>query len=201
MAELKVFKDNEVKKMESEFLGFSLKECWIDDFCFKTVGVAKYKEFCFFLKLLLTMRHSQAAVERGFSHNNAILKINMSPETVVSKRMIKDHLLSVNMKPHTIEIRNPLIVAFKSSHRRYEIYLEEHKKKNKWPKPKKKKLYILRQILTSWRWNEGCWKEPWKWLRVNLLSALDQLKIKLTSSYESFISRLKLNKIFAKDEI
>ena len=146
MAELKVFKDNEVKKMESEFLGFSLKECWIDDFCFKTVGVAKYKEFCFFLKLLLTMRHSQAAVERGFSHNNAILKINMSPETVVSKRMIKDHLLSVNMKPHTIEIRNPLIVAFKSSHRRYEIYLEEHKKKNKWPKPKKKTIHIAADI-------------------------------------------------------
>ena len=83
------------------------------------------------MKLLLTMRHSQAAVERGFSHNNAILKINMSPETVVSKRMIKDHLLSVNMKPHTTEIRNPLIVAFKSSRRKYEIYLEQQKKKNK----------------------------------------------------------------------
>ena len=47
MAELKVFKDNEVEKMQSEFSGFSLKECRIDDFYFKTVGVAKYIELSF----------------------------------------------------------------------------------------------------------------------------------------------------------
>ena len=88
MAELKVFKDNEVKKIQPEFSGFSLKECRIDDFYFKTVGVAKYKELSFILKLLLTMSHGQAAVERGVSHNNAILKTNISPETVVSKRKI-----------------------------------------------------------------------------------------------------------------
>ena len=104
MAELKIFKDNEVKKMESEFSGFSLEECQIDDFYFKTVGVTKYKELSYILKLLLTMNHGKTAVECGFSHNNVILKTNMSPETVVSKRMIKDHMLSFNLKPHTIRV-------------------------------------------------------------------------------------------------
>ena len=84
MAELKIFKDNEVKKIQSEFSGFSLEECQIDDFYFKTVGVAKYKELSCILKLLLTTSLSQAVVQHGFSHNNAILKSTMSPETVVS---------------------------------------------------------------------------------------------------------------------
>ena len=129
MTELEVFKDNEVKKMQSEFSGFSLKECQIDDFYFKTVGVAEYQKLLFILKLLLTMSHGLAAVDRGFSHNNTILKTNMSCETVVSKRMIKDRKLLFSLKPHTIEITNPLIVAFESSCQRYEIHLEEEKKR------------------------------------------------------------------------
>ena len=99
----------------------------IDDFYFKTVGVAKYKELLFILKFLLTMSRSQATVERGFNHNNTILKA-MSTETVVSNRMIKNHMLSFNLKLQTTEITNPLIVAFKSSRGRYEIHLEEEKR-------------------------------------------------------------------------
>ena len=75
------------------------------------------------------MSHGQASVEPRFSRNYTILTTNMSPETVVSKRMIKDYMLSFNLKPHTIEIANPLIVVFKSSSQRYEIHLEEKKKK------------------------------------------------------------------------
>ena len=146
MAELKVFEANEVKRMQSKFSGFSLKECRIDDFYFKDVGVAKYKELSFILKLLLTMSHGQAAAERGFSHNNAILKTNLSPETVVSKRMIKDHMLSFNLKPHTIEITNPLTVAFKSSRRRYEIHLEEEKTKKQVTEAEKNALRIATDI-------------------------------------------------------
>ena len=59
------------------------------------------------------MSHGQASVEPRFSRNYTILTTNMSPETVVSKRMIKDYMLSFNLKPHT----------------RYEIHLEEKKKK------------------------------------------------------------------------
>ena len=118
-------------RIDTEFSGFSVQECRIDDFYSKTVGIAKYKELSFILKLLLIMSHGQAAVERGFSPN-AILKTNMSPETVVSKRMIKDHMLSFNLKPYTIEITNPLIVVFKSSRRRYVIHLEEEKKKKQY---------------------------------------------------------------------
>ena len=71
----------------------------------------------------------------------------MSPKTVVCKRMIKDHMLSFNLKPHTIEITNSLIVAFKSSRQRYEIHLEEDKKKK----------------TSDWSWEKGCGYGGWYW--------------------------------------
>ena len=117
----------------------------IDDFYFKTVGVAKYKELSFILKLLLTMSRSQATVEHGFNHSNAILKA-MSTETVVSNRMIKNHMLSFNLKPHTIEITNPLIVAFKSSRWRYEVHLEEEKEKKEMFEADKKAMHTAADI-------------------------------------------------------
>ena len=92
------------------------------------------------------MSHGQAAVERGFSHNNVILKTNRSPETVVSKRMIKDHTFSFNQKPHTIEIKNSLIVAFKSSRRSCEIHLEEEKKKKQVTEAEEKAMHIAADI-------------------------------------------------------
>ena len=55
------------------------------------------------LRLLLTLSHGQAMIERGFSHNSVLLKTNMSPETAIAKRLNKDHMLS-NNKPHNIDI-------------------------------------------------------------------------------------------------
>ena len=108
MVEFKNFRENELKKMQQEFSDFCPEENRLDVFYFQTVGISKHKELSFVLKLVLTMSHGQAAVERGFSHNNAILKVNMSPETIIAKRMIKDHMLSHNLKPHTLKIENPL---------------------------------------------------------------------------------------------
>ena len=59
--------------------------------------------------------------------------------------MIKDHMPSFNLKPHTIEIANPLIVAFKSSPGRYEIHLEEEKKKTV-TKAEKNTMHIAADI-------------------------------------------------------
>ena len=127
MAEFKSFQENEVKKMRHEFSGFCSNESRLDDFYFKTVGIGKYKELSFVLKRILTISHGQASVERGFSHNNAVLKTNMSPETVIAKTMIKDHMLSHDLKLYTIEISKPLVLAFKSARQKYEIHLEEER--------------------------------------------------------------------------
>ena len=80
----------------------------LDDFYFKELKVAKYPEFCLVIKIVLTLSHGQADVERGFSLNNAVLESNMKHDSVVSKRLILDHLVSNNLKPHTMEINSKL---------------------------------------------------------------------------------------------
>ena len=68
------------------------------------------------VKILLTLSHGQVAVERGFSVNNNIIQTNMYAKTIISKRLIKDHMLANGLQPHTIEITKPLVKAYKSTY-------------------------------------------------------------------------------------
>ena len=52
----------------------------------------------------------------------------MTPATIISRRMIKDHLIANVLKPHTVEITSSLIKAFRSARQKYMDELEEAKK-------------------------------------------------------------------------
>ena len=102
----------------------------MDEFYFHKIGVAKYQDVAFVIRLLLTLSHGQGAVEWGFSHNNALLKVNMNPETVISKRVIKDHVVANNLKPCLLDISPEMVKSFRAVHSKYQLYLEEENKKN-----------------------------------------------------------------------
>ena len=97
----------------------------LDDFYFHQLHRDKYKELASVLKILFTISLGQASVERGFNLNKAILKDNIEQTSVISRRLIKDHLIMRNVKPHTIEIFSKLILDVNSSRMKYESYLEE----------------------------------------------------------------------------
>ena len=59
---------------------------------------------------MLTLSHSNADVERGFSLNKGVQQHNISEESVVSKRHVKDYMVSQKLKPHTVEVTNALHV-------------------------------------------------------------------------------------------
>ena len=88
------FLDDELKINMEIFQSFSCDETALDDFFFKLVGVEKYKDLSFLLKIVLTLSHGQAAVERSFSLGNALLNYNMSEDSIKAKKVIKDHMLS-----------------------------------------------------------------------------------------------------------
>ena len=73
------------------------------DFYFKELKVAKHHEFCSAIIIVLTLSHWQVDIELAFSLNKAVLESNMKHNTVVSKRLIQDHLAANNLKPHTME--------------------------------------------------------------------------------------------------
>ena len=80
----------------------------LDGFYFKELTVAKYPKFFSVIKIVLTLSHGQADVEQGFSLKNAVLQSNIKHDSVVSKCLIQDHLVSNNLKPHTMEINSQL---------------------------------------------------------------------------------------------
>ena len=118
----------------------------LDDFYFKELKVAKYPEFCLVIKIVLTLSHGQAYVERGFSLNNAVLESNMKHDSVVSKRLIQDHLVSNNLKPHTMEINSKLRSSCRQARQRYHTHLEELKKENEHVSSDKAREIILVEI-------------------------------------------------------
>ena len=73
------------------------------------------KELSFVIKIILTMSHGQAALERGLNINNCALNINISLEGVIVKRLVKYHLLANNLRPRTIQITNSMVTTFKDA--------------------------------------------------------------------------------------
>ena len=65
------------------------------------------------------MSHGQASVERGFSENNQVLAQNMKVESIISRRLIKDHMVSNDLQPHTIDISREMMLSVKMVHQRY----------------------------------------------------------------------------------
>ena len=100
-----------VKPFLINLQSFDESFCCLDEFYFEKIGIQKYGELSFVIRLILTLSHGQASVERGFSINNAILEMNMLLETVVSKRTVRDHMIAKGLQPHTIKLDKPIKLA------------------------------------------------------------------------------------------
>ena len=65
------------------------------------------------VKLVLTLFHGQASVEREFSINNIVDNNNMKEHTIMAKKYIIDHMNSHELKPDTVEINKDLFKSVK----------------------------------------------------------------------------------------
>ena len=72
LAEFKNCLDVKIEGIKLTSFVFSQKEHRLDEFFFKELGIAKYKELSYLVRIILTLSHGQAAVERGFNHNNYV---------------------------------------------------------------------------------------------------------------------------------
>ena len=87
--------------------------------------IGSYKNLFSILKLVLVLSHGQANVERCFSVNNNVLKFNMSENSIVSRKLIIDHMKCHNLSPQSFSITNDLLKSVCSSQQCYEQYLRE----------------------------------------------------------------------------
>ena len=81
------FIKNESSLNQDKFKSFDRKDKRLDHFYFHVLGIQKYKELAYTVKIILTLRHGPAAVEKGLSVGKSIFNVNM---------------ISLSVKPHII---------------------------------------------------------------------------------------------------
>merc|ERR1711874_825250 len=82
---------------------------------------------------VLLLSHGQAQVEMGFSVNKQALEVNQSAESLIARRLIKDHLRFIDGIDN-FTITDELLKSCSQAHSRYQQHLKEqnsnHKKTN-----------------------------------------------------------------------
>ena len=139
---------------KEELKNYSEEDQRLDTFYFsEQIGIQKYENLSFVLRLLLTVSHGQSDVERNFSLKYNLEQNNQSEETIVARRMIKDHLVSHNLKPFDVVIDQPLMLAVKNARMKYGKSLDEERAKESGAKKeteameeKEKKKEALQQV-------------------------------------------------------
>ena len=111
LTQFREFLQSECKSDLFRLKSFNQKEHRLDELFFRCLGIQKYKDLSYVVKIILTLSHGQASVERGFSINKSLVKVNMKEETIVAKKIIRDYMLANSLKPHTVEISHKLILS------------------------------------------------------------------------------------------
>ena len=118
----------DLKENMEKFKEFDRKIQRFDNFYFRQV-VGKYPNFAFIMKLILTLSHGNASVERGFSVRNSSLTMNQSVETMTAWCFVIDHMQSNNLKPASIELPSKMLLAVKCTYRKHAEAKEAKNKK------------------------------------------------------------------------
>lgn len=93
---LSLFKSfsTEMKEHAAAFTTFEPEKERLDKFLGNYMGERKYRSLWELVKMLLTISHGQASVERGYSVNKELLIENMQEKTLVALRKVHDAVSS-----------------------------------------------------------------------------------------------------------
>ena len=110
------------------FLKLNKKENRLDDFFLSDVGgLSDYPKLIKVIKMILVLFHGQGCVERGFIVNKDML--HLEGMSLISQRMIYDHLVSNDLSPQSITITKELRDSVRKACSRQRIDLAERKEK------------------------------------------------------------------------
>jgi len=88
--------------------------------------------------MALLLSHGQATIERGFSLNKELVVENQQEQSLVARRVIKDHILHVKGVTN-INITRVMVLAARSARSKYTHYRYLTKKKKQQEKEKQDK--------------------------------------------------------------
>ena len=90
-------------------------------------GKKEYKELWAVISKMLLISHGQATVERGFSVNKQAVEVNQSEESLIARRIIKDHINFIGGIKN-VEVLEPMLASCSQARQRYLAHLDEKKK-------------------------------------------------------------------------
>ena len=118
----KVILEFHIVAKEPKLKPFDKKNNRLDKFCFDDLNIAaSFPSFANLLKFIFCLFHGQAAVERGFSINKNVNDVNLEKLSLQSKRLMKDYMLSNDLKPQDIAMTDGLLKSLRSSSSQYRL--------------------------------------------------------------------------------
>ena len=108
-----------------KFENFSANDTNLEDFNLMFIRIEKHQELLFLGKIVLTLNHGQAFVECSFSLNKSVLNYNVSEDSIVAKKVIRDHMLSNGLNC------NQLVWCVSGACQKYQDYIAQHKDEGK----------------------------------------------------------------------
>ena len=103
------FVTDDVKFNIDKFKLFDRYNTKLDVFHFQTIRFDKYKELKYAMKVILTLSHGHASVKRYFSINISVLTVNITEQSIVSKKLVKYYMISNKLESHTVPVSNQMI--------------------------------------------------------------------------------------------
>ena len=127
--------DSMLKRAHSDlkdpFLTFDQKAERVDSFFAPIMSEsASFKNCWKIFKLVFTLSHGQASIERGFSINKEMLVENLHEESIVCRRMVYDHVNSTGNSITEIPITSDMLKSCKLAYSRYAAALKEKKERS-----------------------------------------------------------------------
>jgi len=134
-------------KERDRFVNFDPITSRVDSLMHETLaGKDMYRKLWNMIRLLLVLSHGQASVKRGFSINKQTEEVNLQAETFVAKRIICDHVRYLDGIDHVDVTCKELLLAATGATQKYNLHLEEVKKKAEAEQSDKKRKAVSDQI-------------------------------------------------------
>ncbi|CAH0563016.1 unnamed protein product [Brassicogethes aeneus] len=104
----------------------------------------EYVDLWDIIKIILTLSHGQASVERGFSVNKEITVENLSEKALQASRLVYDEYKNKDISKLNFE--KELLSHVRSSRMRYQNYLDDEKTKKTEDEKTKKRTKVLEEV-------------------------------------------------------
>ena len=116
------FTGSQLKLYAEKFRCFESSTKDLDEFYFNDINLQSFKELSFLVKTIL------ASAGRGFTVNNTVINVNMSEDSIVAKKIIKDHMISNKLTYESVQITNKLLCFVFTARQKCGDQLPESKK-------------------------------------------------------------------------